>query len=57
MLVLSVKWVAEVSEESWRYIAITGKLICHQMKYTSLTLNLICDCGSVVAIYDNLKGL
>lgn len=57
MLVLSVKWVAEVSEESWRYIAIIGKLICHQMKYTSLTLNLICDCGSVVAISDNLKGL
>lgn len=48
MLVLSVKWVAEVSEESWRYIAIIGKLICHQMKYTSLTLNLICVWQSMI---------
>lgn len=57
MLVLSVKWVAEVSEESRMYTAIIGKLICQLMEYTSLTLNLICDCRSVVAIYDNWKGL
>lgn len=57
MLVLFVKWVVEVLEESWRYIVIIGKLICYKMKYIFLILNLICDCGFVVVIYDNLKGL